>query len=968
METSDLAEQPSREERAWLVVVGASAGGLDALQRFFGRLRLPSNAAFVVVQHLAPDHRSLMSELLGPHCALPVSEAVDGQRLMPDHVYLMPSGVTLSVEDSTLRFEPRPERGLSLPINRLLSSMSAQEAEHAVAVVLSGSGSDGAQGCADLRAKGGFVLVQAPDSAQFDSMPRSVMQTTRPDAVLPPEALADTVLAITQGRAERLADEGLIHAPSARSALQRLFSTLLDRHGVDFGQYKLPTVMRRIERRMQARQVEALSAYADLVEQDEGECEALRQELLIPVTSFFRDTSYFDALGGLLDDLIAQLPEGRSLRLWSAGCASGEEAYSLAILALEACERVGRWPGVKVFGTDVDANILETAAAGTYPASLASAISPERLGRHFTVDDVHMTVRPELRRLVLFTRHNLLEDPPFTRMDVVACRNTLIYLQAQAQERVLRRLQYALRVDGILFMGSSESLGHLQPDFQQVHDAARIHRLQRQALPPLSNFNMPGRLGVIERPTRSDPRHAPDQNRPLMEAARKHILQAHAPLSLLLSPQRVLLHAWGPADRFLRLGDGEPRLDAIGLLPDRLAAVAGHAFHAALHGQDVVEPPLQTEVHGVPMTLRVSARLLKQAPQLPQGVLLTVEDIPPLGQTTSAAASEAPMSEAELHRLGQLESELAETRLSLQTTIEDLEATNEELQATNEELMSANEELQSTNEELQSVNEELYTVNAEFNMKLEALSSLNADLEGMALSTGVATLFVDRNLSLLRFTPEAALVFRLRPSDIGRRFTDFNSPMDYPDFIDDVHTVLRGGLVVEREVAVSPDGLCTVRIVGCGSTQEGQRRAVISLIDISRTRDAQRLQNVMDALSAHVAVLDKHGTILQVNQAWNDFGASNGGMRDVGVGANYLAVLARSNSADALDVLRGLQQVLHGLQDRYQVIYPCHSPSQQRWFAMTATPCKALGGAVVVHTDITAWHAHLAPDAEAAHG
>lgn len=953
----------------WVVVVGASAGGLDALQRFFGRLRQPSNAAFVVVQHLAPDHRSLMSELLSPHCGLPVTEARDGEVLQTDHVYLMPAGVMLSIQHDALCFEPRPERGLSLPINRLLTSLAEADAERTVAVVLSGSGSDGSQGAAVLRAKGGFILVQAPETAQFDSMPRSVIQATRPDAVAPPESLADTVLALTQGRAERLADEGLIQAPSARSALQRIFSTLLDRHGVDFGQYKLPTVMRRIERRMQACQVEALAAYADAIEQDDTECEALRQELLIPVTGFFRDPDAFEVLGAAMDELIRQLPEGRSLRLWSAGCASGEETYSLAILALEACERVGRWPGIKVFGTDVDPNVLETAMSGTYPASLAESISATRLARHFTLDDTHLTVKPELRRLVLFTRHNLLEDPPFTRVDVVACRNMLIYLQAQAQERVLRRLQYALRTEGLLFLGSSESLGLLQPDFIQLHDSARLHRLHRQILPPLSNFNVPTRLGVIDRTARGDPRMAVDPARLLIDAARKLILQTHAPLCLLLSPQRVLLHTWGPADRFLRLGDGEPRLDAIGLLPERLAAVAGHAFHTALNGEDIVEPPMTADVHGEPMTLRVHAKLIRSATAGQQGVLISIEEMPSLPALDMDAASvERPLTEAELHRLSQLERELAETRLSLQATIEDLEATNEELQATNEELMSANEELQSTNEELQSVNEELYTVNAEFNMKLEALSGLNADLEGMALATGIATLFVDRNLSLLRFTPEAALVFRLRTSDIGRRFTDFHNPMDYPDFVEDVNTALQGGQVVEREVAVKPDALCTVRIVGCGPLQQAQRRAVISLIDISRTRDAQRLQSVMDALSAHVAVLDQHGGITQVNQAWLDFAANNGGFREIGVGTNYLAVLARSTHESALDVLRGLQQVLGGMLPRYQVTYPCHSSSEERWFAMTATPCKKMGGAVVVHTDITDWVQQLASPPGAQHG
>lgn len=949
----------------WVVVVGASAGGLDALQRFFSKLRKPSNAAFVVVQHLAPDHRSLMADLLGPHCALDVKEGVDGQLLLPDQVYLMPSGVMLSIDDGHLRFEPRPFKGLSLPINRVLESLAAHNAGQTVAVVLSGSGSDGSAGASELRRRGGFVLVQDPASAQFDSMPRSVIQSTQVDACQPPEGLAETVLAITQGRADRLAEEGLVHAPSARSALHRVFTAMLDRHGIDFSQYKLPTIMRRIERRMQAGGCTSLASYAELVESSSDECELLRRELLIPVTGFFRDPEAFEALLGELEHMIRQLPEQRGLRLWSAGCATGEEAYSLAILACEACERAGKWPAIKVFGTDVDPVVLETAASGVYPAELSHSLTPERLARHFNVTEQHLSVKPELRRLVLFTRHNLLEDPPFTRMDVVACRNTLIYLQASAQERVLLRLQYGLQQDGLLFLGSSESLGPLQPDFLSVHQSARIHRLIKRTLPPLGRLSPPGKMTTADLLHVVAHKTVPDQGRWLVDAAQQRLLQDQLPLSLLLSSQRVLMHAWGPADQFLRLQGGSPRLDAIGLLPDRVAAVASHAFHQVMKGKAHAPQQFKAEVNGQMLNLRLDAQLIQHAASGTQAVLIMIHQLAALDARSASDA--ALMSDAELDRLGDLEQELAETRLSLQTTIEDLEATNEELQATNEELMSTNEELQSTNEELQSVNEELYTVNAEFNLKLEALSSLNADLEGMALSTGTATIFVDHDLTLLRFTPEAAVLFRLRASDVGRRITDFHDPMDYPDFLLDVSRVLSGHPAVEREVAVKPEGLYRVRIVGCGDNLRGKHRAVISLIDISRTREAQQLQSVLNALAAHVAVLDVNGTIVQVNAAWQEFAALNGGTRDVGVGTNYLAVLARSTSPGALDVLRGLQQVLGGQQTSYEVTYPCHSPDENRWFTMSATACKGMGGAVVTHYNITPWHQHIEAHVEAPH-
>lgn len=949
--------------KPWIVAVGASAGGLEALQRFFAGIKLPSNASYVVLQHLAPDHRSLMAELLTPHCALPVLEAIDGQPLEPDHVYLMPAGVLMTIKDDRLVFEPRPPRGLALPIDLFLKSMSQHQPERCIGIVLSGSGSDGSVGAAALRESGGYVMAQAPETALFDSMPKSVINSTSVDSVLPPEGLATQALALSQGRAGRLHAIGLIAAPSAKSALQRLFACLLEHCGVDFGHYKLPTVMRRIERRMQVAACESLNDYAELVEHSVEEAEALRRELLIPVTSFFREPEAFAYVGSVLENLIKDWPDGRSLRIWSAGCATGEEAYSLAMLAMEACAAVKRWPTIQVFATDTDQQVLDIASLGVYPDTAAEGINPERVSQFFTRSGNQLVVKPELRRQILFARHNLLDDPPFTKIDLVVCRNTLIYLQVPAQERVMRRLQYALNAQGYLFLGSSESLGSVQNDFRVMHSGHKIYQLAMPVKPRIMRSDNFSR-SLTSIPSHRVERHThEDHSKKLVEIAQRRILQTLSPLCLLVTAQRKLLHAWGPTQKFLRLQDGSPQLDAIHLLPERIGALAGHAFHVALNEQrEVYEPPVQLDLEGIGISVRVKASPIRTSDLPETCVLLAVEE---LGVQTVFAPTtdlDAPLSEAELTRLTALEHELTETRLTLQTTIEDLEASNEELQATNEELMSSNEELQSTNEELQSVNEELHTVNSEYNGKLEALSALNADLDGMSQATGIATIFVDQQLQLLRFTPEAAVLFRFRQTDLGRPISDFNNPLDYKNFIPNLQNVLKGGGPVEQESFSETGHPYVVRILGYSESASTPQRAVISLIDVSRLRDAQRLQAVIDSLSCHVAVLDKHGTIVQVNQAWSDFGEHNGASdtSGVGVGANYLAVLARSPGPDGTTVLKGLQEVLNGEATQYQVTYPCHSDTENRWFVMHASELKAQsGGAVVTHYDITRWHAVL---------
>lgn len=941
----------------WLVVVGASAGGLEALQAFFGALDAPTNACYVVIQHLAPDHRSLMSELLARHTTLAVQEAEAGQVLLPDHVYLMPSSVVMSLDGDRLAFAPRPHGGVSLPIDHFLLSAAQRAGERGtVAVVLSGSGSDGSAGVSALRKAGGYVLAQSPESAKFDSMPRSVMAATQVDAVLPPAELAARVQAITGGDAARVPGGEWVSRDSLKPALQRLFALLLEQSGIDFSLYKLPTMMRRIERRMVVTGAGSMADYADCAQTQPEELELLRRELLIPVTSFFRDPEAFEALGSALKDVLLRQPPTQPLRLWCAGCATGEEAYTLAMLALEACDAAQRWPGLKVFASDVDARFLAVASAGGYPRGAAEALSAQRLERFFTWQDDRLVVKPELRQMVLFAKHNLLEDAPFTKMDVVVCRNTLIYFQQAAQERVMRRLQYALNPHGLMLLGHSESLGVLQPDFVAVDAASKLYRLVRPVLAGLAlrdGFSRPGGAGRARAAGAASPAAAGSA---VLEQGMHALLQAYVPLTMLLGQDRQLLHTWGPSERWLRVSSGQASLDVLRMLPSSVAVVVGHAFAQAMREQrDYRAPALPLQHEGQNLALTVVARPLV-AGEISEGcVLISLEE--QRADVSSTPADERSLNDVEVRRMEMLERELADLRLTLQSTIEEMETANEELQATNEELMSSNEELQSTNEELQSVNEELYTVNAEYNAKLDVVNGLNADLDGMSRATGIATLFVDQQLALVRFTPEATLLFRLRGEDCGRTITDFKCQLDYPELVTDLRQALDQATLVERELA-GPGGVrYLARVLGYGDAAVGARRAVLSLIDVSRLRDAERLQATLDAMPEHIAVIDRQGNIVQTNRAWQDFADANGCLGDAGLGANYFAVLLRSTEPGSAEVLQGLQDVLTRRRTHYRITYPCHSPTQQRWFVMHVAPLSLSGqaGAVIAHLDVTAY-------------
>ena len=748
--------------------------------------------------------------------------------------------------------------------------------------------------------------------------------------------------------------------------------------GIDFDDYKSGTVNRRIQRRMTVRQVLSLDAYFALLQQDRAELQTLRRELLIPVTSFFRDDEAYEALARqVVDPILSGRETGQPIRVWCAGVATGEEAYSIAMTFLEAFDQSRRWPTLKIFATDVEQVNIETAASGTYPESIAAEVAPEQLERFFTKRGNQFVVKNELRQCIVFARHNLLVDPPFTKMDLVVCRNTLIYFRPQAQDRVLRRLQYAIGPKGYLFLGSSESLGELQTDFQTLNARHKIWQVQRRGSLPLDSTRASGYgyTGLTpSRPVAASPGRAIGKIGSMaVDQGYVTLLSAFAPPpAILVNAAHELMHSYGDVKRFLIVREGQASLDINRMLPDALVPVASALlFKSAREGIRVVsdlvrlapDKPDKSDKSAAEGAARRSVRLAAWPAGEVDGqrlTLLTFEEISTVDRGESEPTVDVESETSE--RLEVVEHELAATRESLQATIEELETSNEELQATNEEMMSSNEELQSSNEELQSVNEELNTVNAEYQEKIEILNRLNADLDSLARVVSAGTVFVNEHLQLTRFSPDAAQIFRLRNTDIGRPLGDLTHALDYPDFMKDLKRTLDESTMFEKDVPAPDQRHYLVKMLPYRIPSSSARGVVISFVDMTFVHKASQLQSILDGLSEHIAVLDDQGLIRLVNAAWARFAEENGdpGMIHSGPGTNYLAVCQAGAMLEGGDyssrAAMGLRTVLDGRSEHFSMEYPCHSENEERWFVLNVNPLRGTAGGVVVsHVNVTAW-------------
>ena len=822
----------------YLVAVGASAGGLEPLQGFFAALERLDNTALVVIQHLSPDHKSMMGELLGRNTALPIRTVEDGMQIDAGNIYLIPPRYNIFLRDRrTFGVTPKPSGVVNLPIDVFIASAAGFFHERMVAVILSGTGSDGARGVVEVNAAGGLALAQSPETAQFDGMPNSAIATGFIDDTGDPALLADRVRRhVTRGNGRRPLRVRDADDFSSEVKLGDVLQELRLRTGIPFDEYKKSTVARRIERRMALKHAGTLAAYLQMLRNEPEELDTLRRETLIGVTSFFRDPESFEALAEALAEIVRSKRSGEALRIWVAGCSTGEEAYSIAMLADECLQKTSKVIELKIFATDLEQTYLDVAAGGTYPESIGSEVSETRRDRYFTRLGDQLRIRPELRKSVIFARHNMISDAPFTKVDLVSCRNTLIYFESDLQERVLKRFQYALGVNGVLFLGSSESLGRLQRDFTVVHSAARIFRTLRPAVLSLEALQTDAKSLASGRALArglgdSDPANP-------VERARQVLLDTLAPPSLLLARSREVVHIFGDVTPFLKLPRGEATLDASRML-DPTAASALIKLMKQRESEHYDGSLLESQ----PLKLRGEGNRFYRLRLLPlrdmpkqQGLqILAFTDVEFATDEESAnRPGEATDAKVEI-----LQSELALTRQNLQSTIEELEASNEELQATNEELLASNEELQSTNEELQSVNEELYTVNSEYQEKIRILDRVNEDLDTMARATGIPTLFLDEQINIVRFTPTITHIYQLRDSDIGRGLEEFSSKIGF----EDLARCAREALTTQSSQELywhAPDGTpILIRIVPYSETAYGAGALVVLFINVETIERGQ---------------------------------------------------------------------------------------------------------------------------------
>lgn len=851
----------------YIVGIGASAGGLEALENFFSKnSKINKKVAFVVVQHLSPTHKSLMPELLKRYTDLPIKVIKNNEQVLPGIVYLMPAGTTVEIDDNKFRLTPRKSHEFSLPVDVFFSSMAKSYKKRAIAVVLSGTGSDGTRGCLAVNSAGGFVFIQDPEDAKFDGMPSSAINTGVVDVIAKASDLDSKIAEYINKPNIKLFELNEIQdieVVSEDQVFDRVLRLLLQYTGINFSLYKPATILCRIERRMQINSVTQLEQYCQFLADNPEEITLLQREILIAVTSFFRDDKAFESLRvKVINKIIEDTSPREPIRVWCAGCSTGEEAYSLAMLFLEAFDKMGVWHPLKIFATDVNDQNIAIAGVGAYPESIVNEVSKDRLERFFDKKGSRYIVKRELRSSVVFAKHDLLKDPAFTKMHLVSCRNTLIYFKSEAQKNALMRLTYAAGNGGYLFLGSSETISNIDIDHKIIDIKNKI--FQCFAVGGLTNKLIESTLSSYQ-PINKVQNLSPSNRsyksaQELVTLAEKELLTAYAQPSILLSSSNDILHIFGKAQLYLAVPSGPVSMELSKVLHPHLVSSALALIFKAQ--KDLIS--LQSDIINIKINQEEHFLCLHVRPIEHNGLISILLSFEEKKVDESTSVKSQILNVDDLSRVELLQQELTATKERLQATIEELETSNEELQATNEELMASNEELQSSNEELQSVNEELSTINSEYQEKLYILNRLNADLDCMMQAVGNATIFLDHNLLITRFTPEAINLFKLRDNDLGRPLTEIKNSFECKHFDDDIFLTQRKKVAKTRQIKSYDGKSYLMKILPYRLDDSSKIGVVINFTDISHVIDLKRLQSVIDALSSHMVVLDNKGNIVML--------------------------------------------------------------------------------------------------------
>ncbi|MGB5064666.1 MAG: chemotaxis protein CheB [Candidatus Competibacter sp.] len=840
MQESSSQQSSTPSNPIYYVGVGASAGGLEALEAFFSHMAADSGMAFIVIQHLSPDYKSMMVELLSKRTAMPVRRAEEGMRVEANSVYLIPPKKNLSIfHGKLLLSESDRSRGLNLPIDVFLRSLADDQADKAIGIILSGTGSDGVRGIRAIKEAGGMVMVQSEESARFDGMPRSAISTGLTDCILPPDEMPEKLLSFARHPYAPKTDQ-----PPAlltdEDNLTRIFALLRERTRVDFTHYKLSTVARRIERRITVNQLHDLRDYVRYMEVHPSEVTTLHRELLIGVTNFFRDREVFDELEAHHLPRLFERAGHQEVRLWVAGCSTGEEAYSLAILSREVLEQMGKRLEVKIFATDIDRDAILRASNGIYPDSIVADLSPTLITKYFHHKEDRYQIDRSIREMVVFAQHNLIKDPPFTNIELVSCRNLLIYLQPVLQRKAMELMNFSLNPQGILLLGTSETTGEMADLFETLHQKYKIYASKGKRRP---NADKPN-FTLFQEPRLTQSRSQPSGGGGRLSRVQEEerllgrFLQAlvgdYLPLVVVVNEQLEALHIFGDPDGYFRLPSGKLINDITKIATKDLAIPLATGLQKVFKtGDELKYTSIRTKWRDETKTVQIRIRPLpgKRGQELLAAIF--IEDLAVRPEDRSG-------NEAQVYDLGQeveqrihdLEQELQFTRENLQATIEELETANEELQATNEELLASNEELQSTNEELQSVNEELHTVNAEHQSKIIELTELTNDLDNLMASTRIATLFLDENLAIRRFTPAIRRIFKILEGDIGRPVNHLSHNIDV-DLFAIIREVVETATEQEQEVRTESGAWFLMRVLPYHVGMRTIAGVVLAFIDIS---------------------------------------------------------------------------------------------------------------------------------------
>ncbi|MEO6974938.1 MAG: chemotaxis protein CheB [Gallionella sp.] len=822
----------------FIVGIGASAGGLEALELFLGRVPVNSGMAYVIIQHLDPTHKGMMPELLQRATSMPVAQAKNRMKIKPDCVYVIPPKWDLSVLHGTLYLlEPVAPRGQRLPIDYFLRSLAQDQRELGIAVILSGMGSDGTLGVRAIKENAGLVLVQDPESAKFDSMPRSVIDAGLADIIASAEDLPGKIVDYVRHARPSIIEPKPLSS-TQKGALDKIFILLRERTGHDFSLYKKNTIDRRIERRMNLHQLTRIADYVRYLRENPQEIDLLFKELLIGVTSFFRDASAWEHLQEhALPQLLNANPKGKQMRAWVAGCSSGEEAYTLAMVFLETLEQVktkARYT-LQIFATDLDADAIDKAREGYYPANIAADISAKRLARFFSEEGNGFRVRKEIREMVIFAPQNIIMDPPFTKLEILSCRNLMIYLGPELQKKLLPLFHYCLNPGGILFLGSSESTGSFNHLFSPLELKSRLYG--RNESPVRSEaMEFPSNLVSIQHKLHEAPAMLPSADN-LQAAADQLLLQKFSPAAVLVNKEGDILYISGRTGNYLEPAAGKANWNIHAMAREGLRHELALMLPKALREKDSISHAgIRLENNGLIHTVNLTVQAIEHPQSLNGMAMVVFNDMPVLHKEHSESARRSPargrMADME-QALQQAHEEAQTVREEMQTQQEELRSTNEELQSTIEELQSTNEELTTSKEEMQSLNEELQTVNIELQTKVDALSSVNSDMKNLLNSTDIATVFLDNALNVRRYTEHAQKIFKLIPGDVGRPLSDISSDLDYPGIEKDIQEVLRSLIFSGKEIATRDGRWYMVKIMPYRTLENLIDGVVITLTDTS---------------------------------------------------------------------------------------------------------------------------------------